>query len=123
MTKTSPLSADIIDAVFRPAIGFFVGIALGYLVQLAGTTGVLPAIIYGTILIVIALLYLRLYDRLWAASDWVFEKLGIAPAPRKQLAPIPKQRKHWFVRFGWIGAMTTAFFITMIWPETVQSWL
>ncbi len=122
MTDTAPLREDFIDAVVRPVIGFLVGMVLGYTVQLAGVTGWPLALGYTAILGALAVGSLWMYERLRGLSDWFFEKTGIAPRPREQLVPIPKRRKHWFVRYGWIMGLAAGMLAVFVLPEEMLAW-
>ncbi len=123
MTDTAPLREDIIDAVFRPVIAFFVGMALGYTAQLASDTGWPFAIGFTAVLAVLALVSIWLYERLYRISDWLFEKTGLGAGLRTQLATPPKRRKHWFVRFGWIIGLTTGVLAVFVLPKEALAWL
>ena len=123
MTPSAPLREDFIDAVFRPVIGFFAGSALGYVVQLAGVSGWPIALAYTAILGVVVVVWIWMYERLRLISDWFLEKIGIAPRVKPQLRPIPKRKKHWFVRYGWIAGIAIGVLAVMIWPDEVSSWL
>lgn len=122
MTRSAPLREDFIDAVFRPVIAFFVGMALGYTAQLAEVTGWAIAMGYAAILALLALVGIWFYDRLHRVSDWIFEKIGIAPRPREQMVPIPKRRKHWFVRYGWVAGLLLGVTAVYVLPEEVLAW-
>jgi hypothetical protein len=123
MTETAPLREDIIEAVFRPVIAFFIGLVLGYTAQLAGTTGWPVAIAYTAILAVLGLASVWLYERLRRVSDWVFEKTGLGAGLKQQLAAPPKRRKHWFVRYGWIAGLVLGFAAATLFPEEIMQWL
>lgn len=123
MKGITPLREDIIDAVFRPVIAFFVGMALGYTAQLASDTGWPFAIGFAAVLAVLALVSIWMYERLYRISDWFFEKTGLGAAPRTQLATPPKRCKHWFVRFGWIIGLTTGVLAVFVLPKEVLAWL
>lgn len=123
MTETAPLREDIVDAVFRPVIAFFVGMALGYTVQLASDTGWTFAIGFTAAIGALALVSIWLYWRFHRVSDWVLEKLGVAPRVKPQLAHPPKKQKHWFVRFGWIIGMVAGVLAVFVLPKEVLAWL
>lgn len=123
MTETAPLREDIIEAVFRPVIAFFIGLVLGYTTQLAETTGWPFAIGYTAILAILAFASVWLYERLRRVSDWIFEKTGLGAGLRTQLVAPPKRRKHWVVRFGWIAGLIIGFLAAALFPQQVMRWL
>ena len=97
-----------IDGVFRFAVGFFIGMALGYTTQFAAVTSWWFAA--GTLVIVTIFILLML--KTFLAIDGVVQRFfdwaggvkypgGIKPP--KNPAPEPKQ--HWFIRFGWVLAV------------------
>ena len=123
MTETAPLREDIIEAVFRPVIAFFVGLVFGYTAQMAESTGWPFAIGFTAILGLLAVVSIWLYWRFHKVSDWILEKLGIAPRVKPQLAAPPKRRKHWFVRYGWIAGLVLGFVAATLFPEEIMQWL
>lgn len=123
MSKSAPLQQDIIDAVFRPVIAFFIGMVLGYTVQLAGDTGWPVALAYTAILAVLAIVGLWIYERLHRFSDWVFEKTGLGAGLKPQLVRPPAKRKHWFVRFGWVAGLAAGGLAVFFLPEEMLAWL
>lgn len=111
-------SEDLISGIFRPVIGFFVGLALAYTFQLAQSAGwvfalgwtVCVALLFGLVLV---------FDR---ALDWVFDKLtgwGL----KKQMRPPKAVTPHWFVRYGWIVGVVIGFCAVMMFPEQVRALL
>lgn len=123
MTKNAPLREDIIDAVFRPVIAFFVGMVLGYTAQLANDTGWPFAIGLTAILAMLALLSIWMYERLYRVSDWLFEKTGLGAGLRPQLVAPHKRRKHRFVRYGWIAGLVAGVLSVFILPQEILEWL
>lgn len=123
MTETAPLREDIIDAVFRPVIAFFVGLVLGYTAQLASDTGWPFAIGFTAVVAALGLIWIWLYERLHKISDWFFEKVGLGMGLRTQLAAPPKRRKHWLVRFGWIIGLIAGVLAVFLLPEEVLKWI
>ena len=123
MTESAPLREDIIDAVFRPVIGFFAGIALGYMAQAAEVTGWVVAVSLTAFFAFLAIAAVWLYERLDRLLNWLFEVTGLGAAPRKQLAARPVRRKHWFARFGWMFGTALGLLLAYLWPETALAWL
>lgn len=111
-------SEDIINGIFRPVIGFFIGIALAYMFQLAQSAGwifavgwaVFLAVLFGAVVVL---------DRF---MDWGFGRLtgwGL----KKQMRPPKAQTPHWFVRFGWIIGLIAGFAAVFVLPEEALAWL
>jgi len=111
-------SEDIIKGIFRPVIGFFLGMALAYTFQLAQSAGWVFAIGW---LVFIALLFgaVLLFQRF---LDWGFDKLtgwGL----KKQMRPMKAETPHWFVRFGWVFGVVIGFATVMVFPEEIKALL
>ena len=123
MTDTAPLREDIIDAVFRPVMAFFAGMFAAYVTQLAGATSWTVALIFGGICLVLFGLVLVFDNFMRGAVDGLFERIGWGSVKHKQLAPIPRKRTHWFVRYGWILGLIAGFLAVMVLPEEALAWL
>lgn len=112
-------SEDIINGIARPVIGFFVGMAGAYVVQLAGGVGWPIALGFAAF---IALLFgaVILFDRvLEGATDRLFGGSGIKPARKG----VEQEKPHWFVRFGWILGLIAGFAAVFVLPEEILAWL
>lgn len=113
---------DIVDAGFRPIIGFFVGFSLGNAIQFAQETSVLIAVIFTSVIALIAL-GVVFFDRMyWRANNAFFAKIGwdTKTKPARKHA---KYRKHWFVRFGWIPCVLLGAVSAFVLPEEIIAWL
>lgn len=120
MTHGSLIKDDWIDAIFRPAVGFFIGLALGYGVQLAQISSWLFAL---GVLVVLACLFgaVLMFDsainRIVNVADrWLGGGVGIKPSKTKHIP-------HWFVRFGWIFALVLGMVAVFVLPEGALAWL
>ena len=111
-------SEDIINGVFRPVIGFFIGMVLAYTFQLAQSAGweyaigwtVFVGLLFGLVLV---------FDRV---LTWGFDKLtgwGL----KTQLRPPKAVTPHWFVRYGWIFGVAVGFCVVLFFPEQVRALL
>ena len=123
MTDTAPLREDMIDAVFRPVIGFFIGAAIGYVILLADVTGWVAALIVaGLIGTVIWLWYL--FERMaFYGMGAIFDYLSFGRRVKPQLVAPRTRKKHWFVRYGWAGAMLLGMFAAIYMPDTLAAWI
>ena len=116
MSRQTPSFDDLINGIFRPVIGFFVGIALAFTFQLAQNAGWIFAVGWAAF---IALLFgaVILLDRF---LGWGFDKLtGWGLKPAKPSAT----KAHWFVRFGWIAGVLSGFGAAYFLPEQMKAWL
>ena len=110
---------DTVNGIARPAIGFFLGLAMGYTVELAGSTGwwialgfsAFIACLFGLVILFDSVLS-RFFDRIgWGT--------GVMAAKNKARAG----KSHWFVRFGWIFGLIAGFAAVFILPEGALAWL
>ena len=110
---------DTVNGIARPVIGFFLGLAMGYTVELAGSTGwwialgssAFIACLFGLVILFDSALR-RFFDRIgWGT--------GVMAAKNKARAG----KSHWFVRFGWIFGMIVGFAAVFILPEAALAWI
>ncbi len=110
---------NIINGIARPAIGFFLGIAAGYTVELAGSTGwwiALGSSAFIAGLFCLVLLFDTALSRFFDRIGW---GTGVMAAKNKARAGKP----HWFVRFGWVFGVIAGFTAVFILPKEALSWL
>lgn len=123
MSAPAKIWHDWIDAVFRPVIAFFVGVAMGYVAKLAEVSGWWVALGISVIILVGAA-FILFIDRVLRNStdrffDWTIGLKypgGIKPAKTKQ-------RAHWFVRYGWIFGLLLGVSAVFFLPAEVLEWL
>lgn len=119
-TPRAPLD-DWINGVFRPVIGFFAGLGLGYTAQLGQMAGwslatvslALAAVAFGVILAT------TWFD---FGIDWVLRKIGLGDGIKPAREVATPQRAHWIVRFGWIIGLILGLVAAFILPPEVISW-
>jgi len=126
MSNSFPNIFGWVDGLLRFAIGFLVGIALGYTAQLAEVSSWWFA---GGTFAVIAIFFFVMFKVAWAMDqgvgrlfDWaggVKYPGGIKPAKN----PAPEPKPHWFVRFGWMPALVLGAVAVYVLPEGVLAWL
>lgn len=110
---------DIVSGIARPLIGFFLGMALGYTVALAGTTGwwiALSFLAFIACLFGLVFLFQTAIERFFDRIGW---GTGVMAAKNKARAG----KSHWFVRFGWIFGVIAGFAAVFILPEEALAWL
>ncbi|PJI92863.1 hypothetical protein BC777_1726 [Yoonia maricola] len=111
-------SEDMINGIFRPLVGFFLGTALAYTFQLAQSAGWMFAVGWAVFLMLLFSLVLVL-DRF---LDWGFGRLtgfGL----KKPMQPAKAETPHWFVRFGWVFGVIIGFSAVLLFPEEILGWL
>ncbi|MEJ8562989.1 hypothetical protein QTO30_18410 [Yoonia sp. GPGPB17] len=111
-------SEDIINGIFRPVIGFFLGMALAYAFQLAQSAGWMFAVGWAVFLMLLFGLVIVL-DRF---LDWGFGRLtgwGL----KKPLRPAKAAQPHWLVRFGWVFGVIIGVGAVLLLPEEALAWL
>ena len=106
MTQRPALLEDWINAIFRPVIGFFSGVFLGYMAQLAAISGWMFALgVAGFCALLVAGLVIvdRATDH---GIDAIAQKLGwigyVKHSKSEAKPSKTKHRPHWFVRYGFI---------------------
>ncbi len=110
---------DIVNGVARPLIGFFLGMALGYTVELAGSTGwsiALSSAAFIAFLFGLVMLFYNVLDRFFDRIGW---GTGVMAAKNKARAG----KSHWFVRFGWIFGLIAGFAAVFVLPKEALAWL
>ena len=111
--------SELIDATFRPIIGFLVGMFLAYMTKLGGSAGWWIAVVaVGALFIFFAIMDVT--DR-WFWQ--VFDKLsggGRVISPKRVKTP---EKPHWLVRFGWLVAIVFGFALGFILPAGALAWL
>ena len=116
MSAQARIRDDWIEAISRPAIGFFIGMALGYTAQMAQLSGwwvavgwlVFVSILFGSVIL--------LQEFLWKVTDALFGGPGIK---KPKNGPKP----HWFVRFGWMIFLGLGICAVYVLPEEVLAWI
>ena len=111
-------SEDIINGIFRPVIGFFLGMVLAYTFQLALSAGGMFAVGWAVFLFVL-FGFVIVLDRF---LDWGFGRLtgwGL----KKPLRPAKAEAPHWFVRFGLVFGVIIGFGAVFLLPEEALAWL
>ena len=118
MSQRTPSFEDVINAIFRPVIGFFLGMGLAYTFQLAQSAGWIFALGWVAFLSILFGLVILL-DRF---LDWGFGRLtGWGLKPAKGGGDV--EPAHWFVRFGWIIGLIVGFGAVFILPEQMRELL
>lgn len=120
MTPPSMSTYDWFDASSRVVVGFFVGLFLGSVAQLAELSGWTYALGVGVVLGLIFGLTLLMMHWTDLGLDKVLNRIGwgngIKPAPTKT-------KSHWFVRIGWMFGVAVGTFAYLYLPEGAMSWL
>jgi len=114
---------DWINGTFKPVIGFFLGIALGYLAQLAAVAGVGLALSYGALVSLIFLLVVAASAGLDRVLDTILGKIGWGNGIKPARNPAPEPKLHWFVRYGWVLGMMLGLLAAFVLPKEMLSWL
>ncbi len=120
MSSEPTPSIDWINAIFGPVIGFLIGMALGYALQLAAVTTWWIALIYVVILGLAALIILitdHVFDR---GFDAILNKVGLGSGIKASSVP---HKPHWFNRYGWMIALPLGGLAVFVLPESVLAWL
>ncbi len=110
---------NIVNGIARPVIGFLLGIAAGYTVELAGSTGWWIALGFSAFvagLFGLVIMFDTVLDRFFDRIGW---GTGVMAAKNKTKAGKP----HWFVRFGWVFGLIVGFAAVFVLPEEALSWL
>lgn len=110
---------DIVNGVSRPLIGFFLGMALGYTVELAGSTGWWIALSFAAFVAFLFGLVILFDNALRRFFDRIGWGTGVMAAKNKARAGT----SHWFVRFGWIFGLIAGFGAVFVLPEEALAWL
>ncbi len=117
---------DWLDGIFRFAIGFFVGMAVGYTAQLAEVTSWWFAVGTFAVLAVVMTALLYGFFALDGATQRFFDWMGGVKYPggiKQPKNPAPEPKRHWFIRFGWMPALAIGAVAVYVLPEEVLAWL
>ncbi len=112
-------SEDLINGIFRPLIGFFLGMVLAYTFQLANSAGWLFAVGW-TAFVGILFGLVLVFDRF---LNWGFDRLTGLGIKKPKRATGKDEKPHWFVRFGWVLGVIVGFGAVFILPETMLDWM
>ena len=114
---------DLLNAIFAPVIRFFVGLAIGLAIELAGVTSWWFS---GAVLFVCAMIgwLIVAADQLfWRFNDWFFAKIGWGSGGIKQPPPHLRRPKHWFNRIGWVIGLALGLLAHFVLPKEVIAWV
>lgn len=110
---------DAVNGIARPAIGFFVGMAMGYIVELAGMSGWWMALSFGGLVAGLFGLVI-LFD---SAMHRFFDRIGWGTGVMAAKNRARAGKSHWFVRFGWIFGVIAGFAAVLFLPQEALAWL
>jgi len=120
MTGQSQIRDDWIDAIFRPAVAFFIGMTLGYVGKLAAISSLwfAAAVLFlGALFFMLILLVDTVFSRaIDTIARWFGAGIGIKPSKTKH-------EPHWFVRYGWMFGLILGMLAVFYLPQEAMAWI
>ena len=114
---------DWIDLIFKFVIGFFVGVFIAHVAELASIAGWWFAVGLAVVLMLIlgAILVMdRWFER---GMSSLFDKIGLGGGIKPARNPKPPAKRQWFIRFGWMFGLIIGALAVFFLPEGVLDWI